>query len=157
LTVGHSLQVKGSEGRSQDGQLTAGLLFLLSSPSDQNMKSGDFHISRDDAYHREEFAKISDPNFVCETFTNHAALVGKQLVSGHRYTKDYHGEPYDRDAFDLVEGLWDHYHCSVCFFSIRTGHTYWVNGKRIVILCDACYEAFKNRTEVKPKSGNSPR
>ena len=72
------------------------------------MKSGDFTLSRDDAYHREEFAKITDPIFVCRTFATRAALVKRTPVNGHRLTRDYHGEPYDRDEFDLVEGMWDH-------------------------------------------------
>jgi hypothetical protein len=112
------------------------------------MKSGDFSVSRDDAYHRERFAEITDPNFVCRTFATRAALVGRTLVSGHRVTKDYHGGPFDHAAFDLVEGRWDHEHCSICWFTIRDGHSYWENGKRITLLCDACYEAFMKPNQL---------
>jgi len=109
------------------------------------MKSGDFSTPRDDAYYRQEFAKIADAHFECRTFSTRPALVSKDLVNGHRVTKDYHGEPYDLAAFDLVGRAWDHEHCSVCYFSIRNGHSYWENGKRIVLLCDACFEAFQKR------------
>jgi hypothetical protein len=106
------------------------------------MKSGDFSVSRDDEYHRKQFAEIGDPAFVQRTFFSHAALVAKQPVNGHRMWKDYHGEPYDKSEFDLVEGMWDHDHCSICFFTIKDGFTYWENTNRVRILCDACYEAF---------------
>jgi hypothetical protein len=80
--------------------------------------------------------------FVQRTFSSHAALVAREPVNGHRMSRDYHGEPYDASKFELVEGKWDHEHCSVCWFTINDGHTYWENGNRIKLLCDACYEAF---------------
>jgi hypothetical protein len=71
-----------------------------------------------------------------------SALVAKEQVNGYRMSKDYHGEPYDETKFDLVEGMWDHEHCSVCWFRITDGYTYWENTKRIKLLCDACHEAL---------------
>jgi len=106
------------------------------------MKSGDYMVSRDTDYYRKAFSEISDHNFIQRTFSSHPALVAKEPVNGHRMWKDYHGEPYDTSRFDLVEGKWDHEHCSVCWFTIEEGHTYWENEKRIKLLCDACYEAF---------------
>lgn len=102
------------------------------------MKSGDYSISRDDEYHRKEFAEIKDRNFVQRTFASHPAIVAKD---GRQWT-EYHGEPYDSSKFDVVEGMWDHEHCSVCFFTVKDGYTYWENGQQIKILCDACYEAM---------------
>jgi hypothetical protein len=111
------------------------------------MKSGDYTVSRDDAYYTNEFSKISDSNFVSRVFLTRTALVAKLPVNGHRCTKDYHGGLYDENVFDLVDGTWDHEHCFVCWFSIRDGHSYWENGKRINLLCDACYEAYKKTAE----------
>jgi len=105
------------------------------------MKSGDYSISRDDAYYANAFAEIGDRHFEQRTFSSRPALVAKEPVNGQRMWRDYHGEPYDSSKFDLVEGMWDHDHCSVCWFSIKDGHTYWENHKRIK-LCDACHEAF---------------
>src|SRR5437870_3317205 len=106
------------------------------------MKSGDYSLARDDEYHRKEFAEILDRQFVQRTFSPRAALVAKEPVDGHQAWQDYHGGPYDKSKFDLVPGQWDHEHCSVCYFTITNGYTYWENGRRIKLLCDACYETF---------------
>ena len=106
------------------------------------MKSGDFSISRDDISYQSEFAKIQDRQFVQRTFSAQPALVAKEAVNGHRMWKEYDGKPYDSSRYDLVEGMWDHEHCSICFFKITDGFTYWENTKRIKLLCDACYETF---------------
>ena len=119
----------------------------------RNMKSGDFTVSHSNAYELEKFSKIADPHFVQTTFSTRPALVKKELVNGWRVTQDYHGGPYDKTVFDLVQGTWDHEHCSVCYFTIRDGHTYWENGNRIILLCDACYEAYRMSCE----QGNSPK
>jgi hypothetical protein len=108
------------------------------------MKSGDFSISRADDYYRKAFSEIRDRHFEQRTFTSRPALVAKEPVNGHRSWKDYHGEPYDASKFDLVEGMWDHEHCCICWFKIKDGHTYWENTKRINLLCDACYENSTN-------------
>jgi hypothetical protein len=106
------------------------------------MKSGDSSIAHDTEYYRREFAEIRDRHFEQRTFSSKPALIAKEPVDGYRMWQDYHGEPYERSKFDLVEGMWDHEHCSVCWFTIKDGYTYWENDKRIKLLCDACYEAF---------------
>jgi len=106
------------------------------------MKSGDYSISRDSEDFRKQFAGIKDRAFVQQTFATRPGLVAKEPVNGHRMTKDYHGEQYDESKFDLVPGMWDHEHCSVCWFKIKDGHTYWQNTKRIKLLCDACHDAL---------------
>ena len=106
------------------------------------MKSGDYSISRTDEAITKAFAEIRDRHFEQRTFSSRPALVAKQTVNGYRESKDYHGGPYDSAKYDLVQGVWDHDHCSVCFFSIKDGYTYWENHKRIILLCDACYEEF---------------
>jgi hypothetical protein len=110
------------------------------------MKSGDYNISRDGEYYRKEFADISDRAFVQRTFFSRPALVTKHPVTGHRMWTDYQGEPYDKSEFELIEGMWDHDHCSICWFTIKDGFTYWENTNRIKLLCDACYEAFTKMT-----------
>jgi hypothetical protein len=89
------------------------------------MKSGDFSISRDDENYRKTFACIRDRHFTQHTFSSRAALVAKEPVNGHRMWQEYRGEPYDKSKFDLVEGMWDHEHCSACWFTIKDGYTYW--------------------------------
>ena len=113
------------------------------------MKSGDFSISRNDEYYRKSFSEIKDSAFEQCTFFSHGALVSKEPVNGWRMWKEYDGEPYDQTKFDLVEEMWDHEHCSVCYFTIRDDFTYWQNAGRIQLLCDACYETF---SKLKSKS-----
>ena len=108
------------------------------------MKSGEFSVSRDGDYYRKEFAEIADRAFVQRTFVSHSALVAKKPVDRNRMWADYHGQAYDESEFDLVEGMWDHDHCSICLFKITDGFTYWEKSDRIKLLCDACYEAFTN-------------
>ena len=110
------------------------------------MKSGDFSLSRDRAFFGEELSEIQGRTYEMKTFSPHAALLAKELQNGHRAWRDYHGEPFDSAKYELVEGMWDHEHCSVCLFSIQTGHTYWESEGRIIQLCDACYEAFVHLT-----------
>ena len=106
------------------------------------MKSGDFSISRDNDNHRKWFSEIKDKAFEQRIFSTHAALVAKESVNGHRMWKEYDGGSFDESKFDLVEGMWDHEHCSVCFFTIKDGFTYWRNTRGIKLLCDACHEAL---------------
>ncbi len=107
------------------------------------MKSGDFTKPYGIDDYSEEFADIMDPVFVQRTFVTRSALVARALVNGCRVTKDYHGEHYDPELYDLVPGTWDHEHCSVCLFTICDDHTYWENGERIKLLCDACHEVYQ--------------
>jgi len=109
------------------------------------MKSGDFSISRDDEYHGKSFSEIKDKAFEQRIFSTHAALVSRDLVNGHRMWKEYDGGPFDESKFELAAGMWDHEHCSVCFFAIKDGFTYWRNAGEVELLCDACYEAFSRQ------------
>jgi len=106
------------------------------------MKSGDYSITRTDKASTQAFAEIRDRHFEQRTFSSRPALVAKETANGCRESKDYHDGPYDRAKYELAPGVWDHDHCSVCFFSIKDGHTYWENHSRIILLCDACYEIF---------------
>ena len=106
------------------------------------MKSGDHSITRENDLFRGDFAEIADADFQPRTFSVQPALVAKEPVNGHRVWHNYHGGSYDSSKFDLVTGAWDHEHCSVCFFTIKEGYTYWQNGVGVTLLCDACHNAF---------------
>ena len=105
------------------------------------MKSGDFSQSREDDYYRKAFGE-RDRHFVQRTFASGPALVSKEDIDGHRMWTIYDGKPFDASKFELVEGMWDHEHCSICWFRIEDGHTYWENDRRSTLFCDACYEAY---------------
>ena len=83
-----------------------------------------------------------DKDFDQVDFSSSPALISKKLVKGHRMWKAYKGGNYNQEEFDLVEGLWDHEHCSLCEFKIMDGHTYWHNEDRIQLLCDECHDHF---------------
>jgi hypothetical protein len=103
-------------------------------------RSGDSSIDRKDEYYREEFEGISDREFSQSTFRACPALVSKVLMNGQRMWKPYYGGEFDRNQFDIVEGMWDHEHCSVCNFKITGGYSYWENKNRIKLLCDECHD-----------------
>lgn len=107
------------------------------------MTSGDFANPVDDKTWQANLAELQGRTYTQVTFSKRPALLSKKPVNGHRMWKDYHGGPYDEDAFDLVQDMWDHEHCSVCYFKILDGHTYWESEKRIKLLCDACHERWK--------------
>ena len=106
------------------------------------MKSGDFSVPRDRDYYGAALSEIGDRQFVQRTFSSRPALLAKEPVNGRRMWRDYNGGDYDAVKFDLVEDMWDHEHCSVCWFTIKDGFTFWEDEKRIRLLCDACYESL---------------
>ena len=57
------------------------------------------------------------------------------------FLKLYRGQKYDPTKWKLVEGAWDHEHCTVCGFTIVDGHSFWHTGEGWC-LCDACYEYY---------------
>jgi hypothetical protein len=106
------------------------------------MRSGDPTINRHDDYYRSRFTEIVDKNFAVETFHAYPALVSKEPVNGHRMWSPYYGGDYDKEKFDMVDGMWDHEHCSICESKIRDDNSYWSNGKRVRLLCDECHDYF---------------
>jgi hypothetical protein len=56
--------------------------------------------------------------------------------------KEFKGEAFDEAEFTKVEGYWDHEHCSVCWFDIEDGYTFWSNKGGVTLLCDECHAAF---------------
>jgi hypothetical protein len=65
---------------------------------------------------------------------------------GYHSEAPYTGQEYDPSKFELVEGGWDHEHCSVCWAKIEAGDSYWANdGSDQVALCPACFEWLRGQ------------
>jgi hypothetical protein len=110
------------------------------------MKSGQFDAEVSREYFHAAIADIHNHEFVQRTFHPRPALIVKELVNGHRMSKEFKGEIFDPNKFDKVEGHWDHEHCSICWFKIVEGYTYWENKDSVKLLCDACYEEYKKQS-----------
>lgn len=105
-------------------------------------RSGESNINRDQEYYRRTWDEILDKTFTQTIFHSYPALVSKELVNGHRMWQPYCGAEYDKSKYDLVEGMWDHEHCSICNFKILDDHTYWFNAGRVRLLCDECRDYY---------------
>jgi len=115
------------------------------------MRSGDPAINRNDASYRSRFTEIVDKHFTKETDHAYPALVSKVPVNGHRLWKPYDGGDYDKEQFDIVHGVRDQEHCSICDFKIRDEHTCWTNENRACLLCDECHDVFMPELTKHPK------
>jgi hypothetical protein len=104
------------------------------------IRSGDAAEDRRSEYYKSEFDEIFDREFTLITFTKVPALVSRKRTDNQRHWKEYRGEDYDEQEFDLVKDAWDHEHCSVCSFTIKPGNSYWYNKNRIKLLCDECHD-----------------
>jgi len=79
-----------------------------------------------------------DP-FIKVTFRPFPALWSREK---HVWSPYYVGK-YDKEKYDLVEGMWDHEHCESCTFEIKDGDTYWKSKTDYYqILCEQCHNAF---------------
>lgn len=106
------------------------------------MRSGETDIDRNHEYYRTTYDEIKDKEFTPFIFTSIPALRLKDPVDKHRMVKPYKGGDYDKKKYDLIEGMWDHEHCCICFFKILPGYTYWSNADEIDLLCDECHDFF---------------
>ena len=89
--------------------------------------------------HRDKvFAAIEERDFAHKTFHPIPAL--RSRADPGRWTR-YHGQTFDAGEWELVEGMWDHEHCEVCFAHIEPGMTYWASS-RDTFLCDCCYDRY---------------
>jgi hypothetical protein len=88
------------------------------------------------------WAAIQRSRFVPATFHSYPCLVMIEPVTpeGGALWTPYHGEPYDPAVYKLVEGGWDHEHCSVCWAKISDGDRYWKSdGPDEIELCPDCH------------------
>ena len=102
------------------------------------MRSGEPGFDRECC--RKDYGEILDKHFTRREFSSYPALVSKTPVNGHRAWKPYRGGDYDKNLFDLVDGMWDHEHCNFCGSKISNGHTFWENTDKVRILCDECHD-----------------
>ncbi len=66
----------------------------------------------------------------------------------------YYGGEYDKEKYDLVEGMWNHEHCELCFSKIKDGDTYWASKSDYQILCEECHNDFIRRHPDLPTTEN---
>jgi hypothetical protein len=83
-------------------------------------------------------------DFTQRVFACTPAMVKKELVKGARMWSQYDPAKFTKEEYDIVEGMWDHEHCAVCWHRILTGDTYWQNSQNF-ILCPGCHEKFQKR------------
>jgi hypothetical protein len=83
-------------------------------------------------------------DFVKRVFACSPAMVKKEPVNGHRMWSKYDPARFSIEEYEVVEGMWDHEHCSVCWQKIQTGNPYWLNSQNF-ILCPGCCEKFQER------------
>ena len=94
---------------------------------------------------RLEFDSIDDKEFRQIVFHSPSTLVNKMEGSSQAYT----GGEYDKEKFEVVDGMWDHEHCDICGFSIDENYTCWVNTDRVNILCDECHDHFVQHNKAR--------
>lgn len=83
-------------------------------------------------------------DFVQRAFACTPAMVKKELVNGHRMWSQYDPAKFTKEEYDIVDGMWDHEHCAICYAKIKTGDAYWQNSQNF-ILCPVCHEKFQKR------------
>ena len=113
-------------------------------------RSGESGIDRSQEYYSRTWNDTVDRVFTQTVFHSYPALVSKERVNGYRKWEPYSGGEYDKEKCELVEGMWNHEHCSICSFGIVDDHTYWVNAGRISILCDECHDYYAGRQNPPP-------
>jgi len=109
----------------------------------KNKRSGGSYVDRSNDYYKRTWEETIDKTFMQAIFVPYPALVNKELVNGHSHWQPYYGGGYDKDKFDLIEGMWDHEHYSICNFKITDGNTYWFNKNRVRLLCDECHDYYR--------------
>jgi len=76
-------------------------------------------------------------DFIFKQFFTSPAMVAKKPINGHRMWTKYDSERYTPSEYEVVEDMWDHEHCSVCYYKIKPKMSYWENSEGH-ILCDQC-------------------
>jgi hypothetical protein len=114
------------------------------------MRSGydEHEISDWSSFDRQIAVDVLDKRFTQTTFHVLPSLRAIRGEGGWVCSKPYHGEEFDASAWKLVEGGWDHEHCTLCFARIVDGMTYWANANEVVILCDRCFDHYRSQLDV---------
>jgi|GEM_PF-3913907 len=74
---------------------------------------------------RDALGTAPERDFTRRSFVCAPAMVKKELVNGHRTWSPYDPSKFSKEEYDLVEGMWDHEHCAVCWQKIQAGDPYW--------------------------------
>jgi len=65
---------------------------------------------------------------------------------GHRVLVLYEGGDYDTNRFSLIQGGWDHEHCTRCNSSIEPMTLCWVTREGpYIVLCESCHLTVVSR------------
>jgi hypothetical protein len=85
-------------------------------------------------------------DFTSQIFSSAPAMVKKEPVNGLRIWTKYDPATFSDSEYEIVPGMWDHEHCSICWKKIQEGAPYWQNSQKH-ILCNACHDTFQRRCE----------
>ena len=100
----------------------------------------------------EQFSQITDFDFVGRTFHSYPSLRSIEPQNGWFKSKPYKGESYDEAKVILVEGGWNHEHCSFCWEKILDEVPYWANTNEVIILCENCFNHYRHQIDGKRKA-----
>jgi hypothetical protein len=100
-------------------------------------------------YYRTGIEQLTDRNFSHFTFAPRPALRARMPMNGYRVEREYTGGDFSSEEWELIDGRWDHQHCTVCYFRIEPDHTYWSNGQGLII-CDTCHEYVSTAEGASP-------
>jgi len=84
-------------------------------------------------------------DFVRKVFSCEPAMVKRELEHGMRMWAKYDPATYTEKEYEIVPGMWDHEHCSVCWHKILEGKPFWQNSQDH-ILCVSCNATFQKRS-----------
>lgn len=103
------------------------------------MRSGYTDNKWEDEYYQEPLRVIVDRNFSQKVFSPFDAIKSLKSDNGCFTMSPYRGEKFNPAENYIVPQGWDHEHCDVCRFTIKTDYTFWVN-KINQMLCDECHD-----------------
>ena len=88
-------------------------------------------------------------DFTLQIFSCKPAMVKKEPVNGHRMWTQYDSSKFSEKEYEIVPGMWDHEHCSICWMKISEGDPFWQNSAKH-ILCPSCHAKFEKRANKSP-------
>jgi hypothetical protein len=106
------------------------------------MRSGDKELDRSEEWLRLNYEDLSDDKFAKGIFKTINALELIERPNNNKICTAYHGGRYDKGKYKLVKEMWDHEHCSICYYTILPGYSYWVSANKKEFLCDECHDFY---------------